>query len=83
MLSYGYFNTEQQIALIQKLRETGSPEDVFLAIQEIPVETSGLSILKELREVGALANQEAFVADLDERIEALESALSTLEIRVL
>ena len=83
MLSYGYFNTEQRIALIQKLRETGSPEDVFLAIQEIPVETSGLSILKELREVGALANEEAFVADLDERIEALESALSTLEIRVL
>lgn len=83
MLSYGYFSIEQRIALIQKLRETGSPEDVFLAIQEIPVETSGLSILKELREVGTLANEEAFVADLDERIEALESALSTLEIRVL
>lgn len=83
MLSYGYFNTEQRIALIQKLRETGSPEDVFLAIQEIPVETSGLSILKELREVGTLANKQAFVADLDERIEVLESALSTLEVRVL
>ena len=83
MLNYGFFSTEQRVTLIQKLRETGTPEDIFLAIQEIPVETSGLSILKELREVGTLMNDEAFVADLDERIEALESALRTLEIRVL
>lgn len=83
MVSQGFFTTEQRITLIQKLRETGEPEDVFLAVQEISVETSGLSILKELREVGALVNEEAFVSDLDERIEALESALDTLEIRVL
>ncbi|MYF37581.1 MAG: hypothetical protein F4219_02240 [Gammaproteobacteria bacterium] len=83
MLSLGYFSTEQRIALIQKLRETGTPEEMFVAIQEIPIETSGLSILKELREVGAAANEEAFVADLDERIEALELARNTLEVRVL
>ena len=56
---------------------------MFLAVQEISVEFSGLSILKELREVGLLANEEAFVADLEERIEALESARNTLEVRVL
>ena len=83
MLGYGYFSTEQRITLIQKLRETSNPEEVFSAVQEIPVETSGLSMLKELREVGALANKEEFVADLDARIEVLESALATLEIRVL
>ena len=83
MLSYGQFSTEQLITLIQKLRDTSNPEEVFLAIQEIPIEFSGLSVLKELREVGALANEEVYVADLDERIEALESALDTLELRVL
>ncbi|MCY3541589.1 MAG: hypothetical protein OXH31_06750 [Gammaproteobacteria bacterium] len=83
MLRFGYFSTEQRITLIQKLRETSNPEDVFLAVQEISIETSGLSMLKELREVGASVNQEEFVANLDARIEVLESALSTLEIRVL
>ncbi|MYF02126.1 MAG: hypothetical protein F4227_03900 [Gammaproteobacteria bacterium] len=83
MLRYGYFSTEQRITLMQKLRETNTPEEVFLVVQEIPVETSGLSMLKELREVGALANEDEFVADLDARIEVLESALATLEIRVL
>ena len=83
MLRYGFFSNEQRITLIQKLRETSNPEDVFLAVQEIPVETSGLSMLKELREVGVLANETEFVLDMDSRIEALESALATLEIRVL
>ncbi|MYD45556.1 MAG: hypothetical protein F4W92_04320 [Gammaproteobacteria bacterium] len=83
MLRIGYFSTEQRITLIQKLRETNSPEEIFLAIQEIPVDTSGLSMLKELREVGALANKEEFVSDLDARIEVLQTALATLEIRVL
>lgn len=83
MISHGFFTTEQRVSLIQKLRETSEPEDVFLAIQEIPVEMSGLSILKELREIGALVDEEEFVSDLDARIEALESALNTLEIRVL
>jgi len=83
MLSYGHFSTEELITLIQKLRESSNPEEVFLAIQEISVELSGLSILKELREVGLLANEEAFVADLEERIDALESARNKLEVRVL
>ena len=83
MLSYGFFSIEERITLIQKLRETGAPEDVFLAIKQIPVQTSGLSVLIELREVGASVNDEEFVADLDERIKALESARDTLEIRVL
>ena len=83
MLSYGHFSTKQLISLIQKLRETSNPDEVFFAVQEISVEISGLSVLKELREVGVLANEEAFVADLEERIEALESARNTLEIRVL
>ena len=83
MLQFGYFSTEQRITLIQKLRETGDPEDVFLVVQEIPVETSGLSMLKELREVGLLANETEFVANLDARIKVLETALASLEIRVL
>ena len=83
MLSYGHFSTEELITLMQKLRESSNPDEVFLAVQEISVEFSGLSILKELREVGLLANEEAFVADLEERIEALESARNTLEVRVL
>ena len=83
MLSYGFFTIEQRVTLIQKMRETAKPEDVFLAIQQISVETSGLSILKELREVGSLANEVTYVAELDERIEVLESALAALKIRVL
>ena len=83
MLSHDFFTTEQRVTLIQKLREAGRPEDVFLAIQLIPAETSGLSLLQELREVGVLANKEAYVADLDERIEALETALDGLQVRVL
>lgn len=80
---YGFFSTDEQITLIQKLRETDQPEDLFFAIQKISTDTAGLTLLKEMREVGSLANEHTYVIELDERIEALESALAALQIRVL
>lgn len=73
------FDLEETVQMLQNLRASAEPAVALNAVKAISVENSGLSILKELIEIGQAANDEAYASEVNARIEALESAYDALQ----
>ena len=73
------FDLEETVQMLQNLRASAEPDVALNAVRAISVESSGLSILKELFEIGDAANDEAYASEVNARIEALESAYDALQ----
>ncbi|MXX95834.1 MAG: hypothetical protein F4Y65_09145 [Gammaproteobacteria bacterium] len=73
------FDLEETVQMLQNLRASAEPAVALDAVKAISVENSGLSILKELVEIGQAANDEAYASEVNARIEALESAYDALQ----
>lgn len=73
------FDLEETIGMLQNLRETADPAAAMEAVKQIPVATSGLSVLRELVEIGRSVDNVEYSEQVQERIQALEAALEELE----
>lgn len=79
IINHELFDLEETVQMLQNLRASAEPDVALNAVKAISVESSGLSILKELFEIGDAANDEAYASEVNARIEALESAYDALQ----
>ena len=68
---------------MKTLRSSNSAEVAFATAELIPVDSAGLSVLRELEEIGQSVNNADYVRDVTTKIQTLEAAYRELEPSVL
>ena len=79
IINHELFDLQETVSMLQNLRASADPTTALDAVKALSVESSGLSILKELVEIGRAANDEDYTSRVNERIEILEEAYEALQ----
>ena len=69
--------------MLKTLRESNSVAVAFATAKSISIDTAGLSVLRELAEIGQQANNDDYVRAVTAKIQTLEDAYQALETTLL
>ena len=82
-IGYEFFTNAQLVPFLQTLRNSESTEVAFATASLISIEDAGLSVLHELLKIGEAKGDDAYVTEINQRIQELESAQDALETSIL
>lgn len=77
------FTNDQLVPFLQRLRTTETNEVALTTAKLISIEHAGLSILRELELIVKDAGDDAYLTDIQRRVQSIETAMAALETSVL